>query len=168
MVILGRELSSVLKAPFSKRHYIAAINSFSVYVYPIDAFGRYLLNHGNYPHTVLVKSKLGNIQLSVYSYHDMRTINEIFCRLDYLSDDTDKVFVDFGSNIGISAAYFLTRSSNSHAYLFEPLGFNIERLRGNLKPFEDRYTLSEVAVGLSEGQVEFGWENTGRYGGVGM
>jgi hypothetical protein len=27
--------------------------------------------------------------------------------------------------------------------------------------------LSEVAVGLAEGEVEFGWEESGRYGGVG-
>lgn len=167
MRIGGRELGTIVKAAFKKQHYTAASNMLSVYAHPIDAFGRYLLNLGKYPHTVLVNTPLNKIRLNVYSYHDMLTINEIFCRLDYRSDDTDRVVVDFGSNIGISAAYFLTRSAGSHVYLFEPLGFNIERLRRNLKPFEGRYTLSEVAVGLAEGEVEFGWEESGRYGGVG-
>jgi FkbM family methyltransferase len=77
------------------------------------------------------------------------------------------VFVDFGSNIGISAAYFLSRGRDEFAYLFEPLARNNERLRSNLRPFEGRYSLTEAAVGLAEGEAEFGWEDSGRYGGIG-
>lgn len=156
MQIGGRGLPNILAAPFSKTHYIAASNIFSVYVHPVDSFKRYLLKTGDYPHIAMIKSPLGMLKLETYTYHDMLTINEIFCRRDYRADETDKVVVDFGSNIGISAAYFLTRTPGSHTYLFEPLKFNIERLLGNLKPFEGRYTLSEVAVGLSEGTAEFG------------
>jgi FkbM family methyltransferase len=167
--IAGRELRSMVRAPFRKRHYIAASRMLSTYVHPVDSVARYLfIGFGEYPHLSLVNSPAGVLELNTYSWHDMLTINEIFCRLDYRSDSTDKIFVDFGSNIGISAAYFLSRSKDSYAYLFEPLRFNIERLRKNLQPFEGRYTLSEVAVGPSEGTVEFGWEETGRYGGVGM
>ena len=91
----------------------------------------------------MVHTPLDKIGLNVYSYYDMLTINEMFCRLDYRSDDTNRVVVDFGSNIGNSAACFLMRSADPHVYLFEPArGFNIERLRRNLKPFEGRYTLS--------------------------
>ena len=91
----------------------------------------------------LVHTPLDKIGLNVYSYYDMLTINEMFCRLDYRSDDTNRVVVDFGSNIRISAACFLMRSADPHVYLFEPArGFNIERLRRNPKPFEGRYTLS--------------------------
>ena len=43
---------------------------------------------------------------------------------------------------------------------------NITKLKENLKRFEGRYKLDEVAVGPEEGEVSFGWEETGRYGGV--
>jgi FkbM family methyltransferase len=78
------------------------------------------------------------------------------------------VVVDFGSNIGISAAYFLTSAPNCFAYLYEPFQPNIDRLRDNLRQFEGRYALHAVAVGEAHGEVEFGWEDTGRLGGVGM
>lgn len=76
--------------------------------------------------------------------------------------------VDFGSNIGISAAYFLSRDRDSRVYLFEPLPGNIEKLRKNLAPFEGCYTLEEAAVGEADGEVDFDWEQTRRFGGVGI
>ncbi len=39
------------------------------------------------------------------------------------------VVVDFGSNIGISALYFLTRNQDIKVYLFEPVPQNILRLK---------------------------------------
>ena len=51
--------------------------------------------------------------------------------------------------------------------MFEPLPKNIERLKKNLSPFEGRYCLEEHAIALVEGQAAFGWEETGRYGGIG-
>jgi FkbM family methyltransferase len=97
----------------------------------------------------------------------MLTVNEIFCRNDY-ECIAPKVVVDFGSNIGISATYFLTRCSETYCYLFEPLPQNIERLKANLKPLEGRFTFAPCAVGLSNGEVSFGYEPTGRYGGIGI
>jgi len=44
---------------------------------------------------------------------------EIFCRLDYLAKTDIKVVVDIGSNIGISALYFLSRNKQAKCYLFE-------------------------------------------------
>jgi FkbM family methyltransferase len=163
----GRPLGTIVKAPFEKRHRTAAINIFRRYPHPIDILKRYLLTRGEYPATIPINTPSGQIALTAYNHHDILTINEIFCRLDYRADDKDTVIVDFGSNIGISAAYFLTTSPKSRIYLFEPLSSNTERLKKNLEPFKDRYELSQVAVGLTNGEVEFGWEETGRYGGVG-
>lgn len=168
MKIGNREIGLVLSAFSRKRHYVAACNMLRVYRHPVDAFGRYLLGRGQYPADIRINTLAGPLTLTVYSYHDILTVNEIFCRLDYRAREQDRVIVDFGSNIGISAAYFLSSAPDSFAYLFEPLSFNIDRLRGNLRPFECRYTLQEIAVGQVDGEVEFGWENTGRYGGVGM
>jgi FkbM family methyltransferase len=103
----------------------------------------------------------------VYSPDDVLTVNEVFCRTDYIAKASDRVFVDFGSNIGISAAYFLSRGDQGFVHLFEPLPQNIERLKGNLRAFEGRYCLTEAAVGTANGTVAFGWEPTGRYGGIG-
>ncbi len=97
----------------------------------------------------------------------MSTVNEIFCREDYRVGDELAVAVDVGSNIGISALYFLTRNGTSRVYCFEPDPRNVERLRLNLAGYEDRYTVEPVAVGLEDGEVTFQTEPTGRYGHIG-
>jgi FkbM family methyltransferase len=97
----------------------------------------------------------------------VQTINEIFLRGDYDAPADGKVIVDFGSNIGISAAFFLSRRPDAVIYCHEPVPRNIERLKQNLAQFGDRVTLAETAVGTENGMVQFGWEPTGRYGGVG-
>jgi FkbM family methyltransferase len=168
MKIGNRNIGAVLSALSEKRHYLAARNMLRVYRQPVDAFGRYVLGRGQYPADLRINTPAGPVSLTVYSYHDILTVNEIFCRLDYPAGGEDRVIVDFGSNIGISAAYFLTSAPDSFVYLFEPLPVNIARLRANLGPFETRYALQEIAVGEVDGEVEFGWEETGRYGGVGM
>jgi FkbM family methyltransferase len=76
--------------------------------------------------------------------------------------------VDIGSNIGISALFFLTRNDHSRCHLYEPVPENVKRLRDNLAGFEDRYDLHEAAVADRAGRVEFGVEPTGRYGGIGI
>lgn len=167
MKIGNRSLGLVFAAMLEKRHYLAARNMLSVYEHPWDAFSRYLLGRGHYPARIPVNTSSGPLALSVYSYHDILTVNEIFCREDYRAFSGDRVIVDFGSNIGISAAYFLTSAPNSFCYLFEPLPVNVSRLKQNLEQFEGRYALKEVAVGEQNAQVEFGWEESGRYGGIG-
>jgi FkbM family methyltransferase len=75
--------------------------------------------------------------------------------------------VDFGSNIGISALYFVPQQPGTYVYCYEPLPRNIERLRKRLAHYQGQYERAEIAVGESDGTVRFGWEPTGRYGGVG-
>ena len=168
MKVGKRKLSRVLTAPLKGRYYIAAHNMFRVYRNPIDAFARFLLAGGEYPASIVVNTPAGSLSLTVYSYDDILTVNEIFCRRDYPATARHRVIVDFGSNIGISAAYFLTSAPNSFAYLYEPYPPNIDRLRNNLRQFEGRYALHAIAVGEAGGEAEFGWEDTGRYGGIGI
>jgi FkbM family methyltransferase len=164
----GRSLGTIRGALIQRRHYAALFNMFRYYDQPLDMLCRYVLKTGAYPKQVRVRTPMGPIELTAFCADDVLTINEIFCRIDYAASPEDKLFVDFGSNIGISAAYFLSRSLDSYAYLFEPLEANIERLRTNLRPFEGRYRLATCAVGGVDGRVEFGWEDTGRYGGMGV
>jgi FkbM family methyltransferase len=44
----------------------------------------------------------------------------------------------------------------------------VVRLRRNLAAYESRWVLDEAAVGLEAGTAEFGIEDTGRYGGIGV
>jgi FkbM family methyltransferase len=76
------------------------------------------------------------------------------------------VVLDVGSNIGISALWFLTRSPTTVVRCFEPVPENVARLRKNLAPFAGRWSVEEVAVDTEGGDVDFGVEPTGRYGGI--
>jgi FkbM family methyltransferase len=167
MQVAGRGIGKIAGAVLQRRHYTAARHMLRVYEHPAKVFWRYLTGSGDYPSSVRVRTPQGWLSLNLYTSHDLLTVNEIFCRADYHADSTDRVVVDFGSNIGISAAYFLSRSPETFIYLFEPLPRNITRLHENLRSFEGRYELQEVAVGTSAGEVDFGFEETGRYGGVG-
>ncbi len=163
----GRSISTVLSAILKREHYVALASMMTRYDRPFEELGRYLLKSGQYPHRVRVRTPVGKVEIELYSHHDLLTVNEIFCRGDYRVPDSIRTVVDFGSNIGISALYFLTRNHDSRVMLVEPLASNIAKLKKTLAGFEDRYVLYPVAVGLEDGVVDFGIEETGRYGGIG-
>jgi FkbM family methyltransferase len=150
------------------RNYVALGNMIRNYPRFLDNLKRYLTTVGSYPYAIEIRTPIGAVAPILYSYHDMLTANEIFCRLDYRADNTIKAVLDVGSNIGISALYFLTRNSTSRCYLYEPDKRNTTKLRQNLKSFEGRYQLVEKAVSDQGGMVDFGIEETGRYGGIGL
>jgi len=167
--VLGkRSARRVASAPFTAAHYSALRGSLSVYPHPLQAMTRYVFGSGTYPYRCQVRTPLGTQELALYHPDDMQTVTEVFCRQDYAASPDILNVVDIGSNIGVSALYFLTRNRQVQCHLFEPDPRNIERLRGNLTRFEDRYRLHECAVSDSEGTVDFGIEATGRYGGIGV
>lgn len=163
----SRSLNGVIAAAFRPQNYTGVVNAFRYCDKPIDVMQRYIRNSGTYPAIVQLKTPIGMIAAEVYCPDDIQTVNEIFLRGDYESGTRNSVVVDFGSNIGLSAAYFLSRNSNAFCYCYEPLPQNIERFERNTKQFHGRCELNRVAVGESVGRVQFGWEPTGRYGGVG-
>ena len=162
----GRSLDRVARGVFSRRSYLAAVNMFTLYRRPLQLFYRYLLNAGRYPYRAIVRTPLGPVDAKLYSSHDLLTLNEIFCRLDYSAIPGTRVVVDIGSNIGISALYFLSRDADVFCHLYEPVPANVERLRENLARFDGRYVLREVAVAEFTGKSAFAVEPTGRYGGI--
>lgn len=137
------------------------------YRHPVDGARRYFTRGGTYPHRCEVRTPLRTVAPTLHSQHDMITLNEIFCREDYRVGTEAEIVVDIGSNIGISALYFLTRSARARAWLYEPVPRNAERLRENLSGFDDRWRLEQVAVADREGEEVFSIEPTGRYGGLG-
>jgi FkbM family methyltransferase len=102
--------------------------------------------------------------VTLFNSHDAITVHEVFCRQDYRCPRPPQVVVDLGSNIGVSALYFLTRSPSTYCELYEPNPTNIPKLLSNLESFVGRFTLHEVAVADRQGVLPFIREPTGRYG----
>lgn len=164
MYISERPLAMILKAPFQLGHYRALWGMVRRYPDFLDNLYRFVTARGSYPYRCRVRTPVGTVAPTLFSSHDIFTVNEIFCREDYTADARLRVAVDLGSNIGISALYFLTRNTGSHVYLYEPNPENARRLRVNLAGYESRYELSEIAVSLVDGNAVFATESTGRYG----
>lgn len=163
-----RSLSKIAGSMFQRQHYVALWNMYRNYPAFLENLRRYLSAGGDYPYEIQVNTPSGTMSPTLYSHHDLLTVNEIFCRQDYFADNGLGTVVDLGSNIGISALYFLTRNDTSRCYLFEPDPNNIEKLERNLAGFETRFTLEKAAVSDARGVVTFGVEDTGRYGGIGV
>lgn len=164
MFIGSRPVGRVVRSLFQRRHYISLLHSFRVYKSPFRNLCRYFFNKGKYPYLIELRTRSGNESIVLNSSHDLLTVNEIFCRGDYGRDKKAKVIVDIGSNIGISALYFLTQNTKSRIYLFEPLPENVKQIQSNLKKYSDRYILDECCVYKFTGKVDFRRESTGRYG----
>jgi FkbM family methyltransferase len=133
-----------------------------------EVLKRYLVGGGSYPYTVRLRTPVGRVEAVLFHPHDAITVTEVFCREDYKSRSDLRVAVDIGANIGISALYFLTRNARARCYCFEPDPRNVDKLETNLAGFPDRYVLDECAVSDESGEAEFGIEETGRYGGIGV
>jgi FkbM family methyltransferase len=164
----GRQAGMVLRNLFAPANYRALLAMPRRYPDLRDAAGRYFRGRGDYPARVAVRTPMGVVRPKLWSHHDMFTVNEVFCRLDYAAGAGDRRVLDLGSNVGISALYFLTRGPEVRCRLYEPDPRNAERLRENLEGFEDRYGLEEVAVADFEGEADFGLSPSGRYGGIGV
>ena len=159
-------IKSFSAALFKKSFYLAFINILIYFKSPVKVLIRYVFEVGNYPQQFCIDTPLGVQAITAFSHHDLITLVECFGKLDYFAPKDVSVVVDFGSNIGISAFYFLTRNQNVKVYLFEPIPRNIERLKKNLKGFEERYELRECAVGDKNEYHDFACDDTGRYGGL--
>ena len=166
MEIGGRSVKKVVKALFQGQHYTALLRSFLVYAKPFKQLKNYLFSTGTYPTQITLKSGYEKVNTTLYGPHDLLTVNEIFCRHDYPCDNRPKLIVDIGSNIGISALYFLSRNPETKMHLYEPNPSNLVKLRSNLTRYGARIVIHEDAVADENATLEFGIEETGRYGGL--
>ena len=162
-----RPLDFIAREAVRPSNWVALARMPGRYRHPLDGARRYFTPGGGYPYRCEIRTPLGMVAPTLHSQHDMITVNEIFCREDYRVTDEAEVVVDVGSNIGISALYFLTRSERARAWLYEPVPRNVERLQENLSAFEGRWRLDAAAVADRDGEETFSIEPTGRYGGLG-
>lgn len=163
MRVRDRDVRAVIVAPFRRKHWSALRRMFVVYDQPVRALLRYLANSGSYPWTPTLRTPTGPVQPMLMSRHDLLTVNEIFCRNDYGNGDGVRVVVDIGANVGMAALFFLTRSSGTRVYCFEPDPANAARARALLSPYGKRVTFEAQAVTpVRQESVRF--VPAGRYG----
>lgn len=164
-----RNYKQYLKALFRWQYYYAVVKIFAVFDQPFWVLRTYLFSSNlGYPKRLSAKTASGKVTFSVYSPDDVVTAIECFARGDYRIDGNAKTIVDFGSNIGLSALYFLTQCPNGFVHLYEPVPTNLERLKLNLRDYSHRININACAVGVGAGTAKFGIESTGRYGGIGL
>ncbi len=93
-----------------------------------------------------VRTPIGKVGIIMRNRQSARTLYSIFVREDYFIDKKTKNILDLGSNIGISALYFLTRNKKNRIYCVEPDPNNAYFLKRNLKCFMNRAIISYRAI----------------------
>jgi FkbM family methyltransferase len=167
--MLGRNFTRLIKAPFEYRNYISLWKASTIYQDPLTDFvNGYIRQQGTFPKTVKLKTPTGITEIEILNSLDYFTINEIFCWGIYYADDTPKVFLDLGSNIGCSELYFLSRNKSNILYGFEPVPHLYSQLNKNVNSCKDRVHNQNVAISDVDGEVSMGIEDSGRYGGIGV
>lgn len=167
--MFGRSMSRVLRSGLDRRNVLSVVRAPSVYANPVrDFVAGYVMQRGNYPRFVEMKTPTGRSTIELGNPLDAFTVNEVFCWEIYALGPSPSVIVDFGSNIGVSEAYFLTRNAANVVYGFEPVPRLFEQLTKNTAAFGDRAINRNVAVDVEAGTAEMGIESSGRYGGLGL
>lgn len=144
-------------------NYTALGKMFMVHRNPVKAVFEEVFSLGRYPRTVTIRTPTGSEKVGLFSPADMSTLNLIFCRGDYYMPKGAKVIVDIGSNIGLSALFWLTRNDESYVYCYEPSPVSYERLERNLHTHLNRVSLNRAAVSDFAGMVRLGLEPSGVY-----
>ncbi len=80
---LGRPWSMLLREIRQVPNYQALARTMTAYPRPVEGARRYFLQGGSYPCPWPIRTPAGLVSPTLYSPHDMLTVNEIFCRRDY-------------------------------------------------------------------------------------
>lgn len=115
-----RNLSVVFERLRDIHNYKAFLRFLVVHPHPFRAMREEVFSKGIYPRIVPLRMPTGPCSAQLYSPADLSTLNLIFCRLDYYTPENTRIVVDIGSNIGLSALYWLTRNNQSIVYCYEP------------------------------------------------
>ena len=162
-----RDFSTFVKRVFKIENYIAIISFFFVHKRPFKSIINEIFSLGVYPKSLQFNSNMGTNQVELYSSNDFSTFNLIFCRNDYLYKKKDTIILDIGSNIGLSAIYWLTRNDETIVYCYEPSSDNFEKLKKNLKQFKGRFFLHKKAVSSKNFSTYLNLDTSGVYNTIG-
>ena len=159
MIKIGkRPLSEVINRVFKKDLFEIIKNFFIVHKNPMQAMYEEFFTKGKYPK--LIETKIG-VKIKLFSYGDFSTFNLVFCRQDYLADKKINAVLDIGSNIGITAHYWLFKNPKVKIYCYEPSKKNFKRLTENTKKFKKNIKLKQSAVSNFNGYSKLYKSKTG-------
>ena len=161
-----RNFLTFIRSIFKFENYIAAIRFFKVHKSPIKSIFNEVFSLGSYPQILHFNSPLGDSKVNLYSYDDFSTFNLIFCRQDYLYTNKQTIILDIGSNIGISAIFWLTRSKDTFVHCYEPSSENYIKLKKNLKDFDGRFSIFKKAVSSKTFSSFLNLEKSGVYNSI--
>ena len=102
MRIRDRDIKRIVTAPFQRRYWSALVQTFRIFDRPMEALRRYASNSGEYPWSPVLRTPAGYVRVTLHSYHDLLTVNEIFCRGDY-GRGAPQIVMDIGANRGLAA-----------------------------------------------------------------
>ena len=159
MIKIGkRPLTEVINRVFRKEIFEIIKNFFIVHKNPILTMYEEFFTKGKYPR--LIKTKIG-VKIKLFSYGDLSTFNLVFCRQDYLADNEINTVLDIGSNIGITANYWLFKNPKVKIFCYEPSKKNFTRLIENTKKFKKNIELKQKAVSNFNGYSKLYRSETG-------
>ena len=159
MIKIGkRPLSEVINRVFRKELLEIIQNFFIVHKNPMKAMYEEFFTKGKYPRTIETKQ---GIKIKLFSYGDFSTFNLVFCRQDYLTDKKINVVLDIGSNIGITAHYWMFKNPKVKIYCYEPSKINFKRLTENTKKFKKNISIKKYAVSNFNGYSKLYRSETG-------
>ena len=161
-----RNFSTFIKRIIKFENYIALFRFFKVHKSPFKSILNEIFSLGDYPKILHFNSPLGSKKVNLYSCDDFSTFNLIFCRQDYLFTSQQKIILDIGSNIGLSAIFWLTRSEDTVVHCYEPSTENYKKLKKNLKDFNGRFSIYQKAVSSESFSSYLNLEKTGVYNSI--
>jgi FkbM family methyltransferase len=161
MKIGKRTLAYFRRRLFDGSNYKAIPRFFQVHHHPLRVLVDDVFASGSYPRTMSIRTPTGEIEVQLFSPADLSTLDLIFCRQDYYAPENTRVVVDVGSNIGVSALFWLTRNYESFIYCYEPSPASYDRLAANLRPFQGRFVVRREAVSNFRGLAQLGIEASG-------
>lgn len=163
MKIGKRSIGDFGRRLLDRNNYKAIPRFLEVHHRPFRVMLEEILSLGGYPRTIAIKTPTGPVEVELFSAADLSTLNLIFCRQDYYVPENARVVVDVGSNIGLSALFWLTRDNRSFVYCYEPAPISYDRLTANLRNFKHRIEARREAVSNFSGLAQLGLEPSGVY-----
>jgi len=146
----------------NRRNWSSMAQVFAVFENPFAVLSAILRRKA--PEVLVVRSPTGPVRLAMRNFESVKTAFSVFCRGDYpVSGERSHFFVDIGSNVGIAAAFFLSRHPGNRAICYEPDEANLAFLRQTLAQFGDRVSLVEKAVGPQAGVGQLHRSEDGKY-----
>lgn len=140
----------------------SAIRAIRVFANPVKFF-KYVLNP-KIETFLTLKTPTGPQHIWCRNQETAKTTYSVFAREDYLTDERHWDIIDIGSNVGVTAVYFLSRNAQNKIYCVEPDPNNLPFLEKNIEVFEGRTFLQKVAVAPKDvGRMTMNLSRDGKY-----